>query len=180
MFPAAFNNLALVVSRGSQILGKIYGYGSFSFPGSPGSYQLTFVATPPANQQFGMYGVSMVFSAPTVSLTSSVATATTGSLVTLNWSATNATSCTASGGGWTGSKAASSGSEAVVLTATTTYTLTCTGTGGAAAQSVTVTATPKPSSSGGGGAMNIELLALAGMLLSGRVRRYAMDGSRLR
>jgi len=176
-FPAAFSNLALVISRGSQILGKIYGGGVFSFPGSTGSYQLTFVATPAANQQVGLYGVSIVFSVPVVSLMSSVASAATDTPITLTWSSTNASSCTASGGNWTGSKAAGGGTEVIILSATTTYTLTCTGTGGVKAQSVTVTATPKASSSGGGGgALDASLLALLGVALAaGRIRRRAND-----
>jgi hypothetical protein len=169
-FPAAFSNLALVVSRGSEVLGKIYGYGEFSFAGTPGSYQLTFVATPGAQQQFGLYGVSVVFAVPVVTLTSSVATAVTGSIVQLTWTASNANSCTASGGDWSGAKAASSGSEAVVLAATTTYTLTCTGSGGVAAQSVSVTATPRPSSGGGGGAVDFALLILGAVLAGARFR----------
>jgi hypothetical protein len=171
-FPAAFSNLALVISRGSQILGKIYGGGAFSFPGSTGSYQLTFVATPAANQQVGLYGVSIVFSAPVVSLTSSAASAVTDSAITLTWSSTNASSCTASGGVWTGSKAAGGGTEVIILSATTTYTLSCTGTGGVKAQSVTVTATPKPSSGGGGGgALDMAFLMLGGALAAARMRK---------
>ena len=176
--PAPFDNLALVVSRGSQVLGKIYGGGVFSFAGSSGSYQLTFIATPAAPQQFGFYGVSVVFSLPVVTLTSSVASAAMDALVQLSWTATNATSCTASGGNWSGAKAASSGSEAVVLAATTTYTLTCTGPGGVTAQSVSVTATPKPSSGGGGGAIDCALLVLAGVLAGERFRRRCGAPSR--
>lgn len=170
-FPAAFGNLALVISRGSQILGKIYGGGLFSFPGSTGSYQLTFVATPAANQQVGLYGVSIVFSAPVVNLTSSVASAVTDSPITLTWTSSNAGSCIASGGNWTGSKAAGGGTEVIILSATTTYTLTCTGTGGVKAQSVTVTATPKPSSGGGGGALDLAFLMLSGALAAARIRK---------
>jgi hypothetical protein len=170
-FPAAFGNLALVVSRGSQILGKIYGGGVFSFPGSTGSYQLTFVATPAANQQVGLYGVSIVFSAPVVTLTSSVATAVVDSPITLTWTSSNASSCTASGGNWTGSKAAGGGTEVIILAATTTYTLTCTGTGGVQAQSVTVTATSKPSSGGGGGALDWAFLMLSAALVATRMRK---------
>jgi hypothetical protein len=170
-FPAQFDNLALVVSRGSEILGKIYGGGVFSFPGSPGSYQLTFIATPAAQEQFGLYGISVVFSLPVVTLTSNVSSAVTDSTVSLSWTVSNATNCTASGGNWSGSKTASSGTEAVILAATTTYTLSCTGTGGDKSQSVTVTATPKPTSSGGGGGLiDLELLALAA-LAGARVRR---------
>jgi len=178
-FPTQFANLALVLSQGSQVLGKIYGGGVFSFPVTPGSYQLTFIATPSAQQQFGLYGVSVVYTLPVVTLTSNVATAAADATVTLSWTATNATSCTASGGNWTGTKAASSGTETIILSATTTYTLNCTGPGGAVAQSVTVTATPKASSSGGGGgALDISVLALLGVgLAAGRMRRRTSDAT---
>ncbi len=173
-FPTSFTNLALVVSHGSEILGKIYGGGLFSFPGTPGSYQLTFVATPGAMQQFGLYGVSIVYTPPVVTVTSSVSSAAMNSLVTLSWTAANATSCSASGGNWTGDKAASSGSEAVVLAATTTYTLTCMGTGGTTAQTVTVTATAAASSSHGG-AVDVWLLIGLGALLSFRLLRVSRN-----
>ncbi len=180
-FPDQFQDLALVVSRGSEVLGKIYGGGVFSFPATPGSYQLTFVATPSAQQQFGLYGVSIVSSPPAITLTSDVSTATTGTAINLSWSADNATSCTASGGSWTGTKATSSSTEAVVLTDTTTYTLTCTGGGGTASQSVTVTATPKPAPSGGGGgggALGLGFLAFGSALLAARLAKYERKRSR--
>ncbi|MGO9993464.1 MAG: hypothetical protein ACLPTF_13240 [Steroidobacteraceae bacterium] len=168
-FPTQFDTLALVVSRGTQILGKVYGGGTFTFAGTPGSYQLTFVATPSAKQEFGLYGVKVLASQPpTVMLTSNVATAAVGTAIQLSWTTTNTASCTASGGSWTGSKAATgSGTESVALAATTTYTLTCTSASGAtAAQSVTVTAT---SSHSGGGALDLSLLGLCGILLAARV-----------
>ncbi len=153
-FPAAFDNLALVISRGTVIQGKIFGGGTFSFSGSPGPYQLTFVATPSAAQSYGLYATSIVFSAPTVTLTSNVSSASTGAPIQLSWSSTNATSCTSSGGSWTGPQATSGSNVAVVLSATTTYTITCTGTGGTAMQSVSVTATPAQPGGGGGGSMD--------------------------
>jgi hypothetical protein len=178
-FPTQFANLALVLSQGSQVLGKIYGGGVFSFPVTPGSYQLTFIATPSAQQQFGLYGVSVVYTLPVVTLTSNVATAATDATVTLSWTATNATSCTASGGNWTGDKAANSGTETVILSATTTYTLNCTGLGGAVSKSVTVTATPKASSSGGGGgALDFVFLSLGAALAGSRIRRRAFRARR--
>ncbi len=180
-FPDQFQDLALVVSRGSQVLGKIYGGGVFSLPATPGSYQLTFVATPSADQQFGLYGVSIVASPPIITLTSNVSTAATGTAVQLSWSSSNATSCTASGGSWTGSKATSSGSEAVALTATTTFTLTCTGGGGTKSQSVTVTATAAPASShGGGGALDLGFLVLGSVLAGTRLGRYSRRVARRR
>ncbi len=76
---------------------------------------------------------------PTVSLSASPLSITSGQSSTLTWSSTNATSCTASGG-WTGAKS-TSGTQSVSPTINTTYTLTCTGSGGSASQSVTVTVT---------------------------------------
>jgi hypothetical protein len=175
-FPAAFDNLALVISRGSEVLGKIYGGGTFTFAGSPGAYQLTFVATPAAEQQFGLYSVSVLYSPPAVTLTSSASSAPTGTAITLNWTATNASSCTASGGSFTGAQPASSGSTSVVLTATTTYTLSCTGTGGTASQSVTVTATAAPAKSGGGGMDPAWLVLLSALWVAVFARRATVRG----
>jgi hypothetical protein len=82
---------------------------------------------------------------PTVFISANPSTITAGSSSTLNWSSTNATSCTASGS-WSGTQA-TSGSQSVLPGATSTYTLTCTGTGGSGNQSTTVTVnavTPPP------------------------------------
>src|SRR5262249_52083563 len=66
-----------------------------------------------------------------------------GSAATINWSSTNATSCTATGG-WTGAKGTSGSQSTGALTQTTTFTLTCTGGGGSVTKSVTVTVVPAP------------------------------------
>jgi hypothetical protein len=168
-FPVAFDSLALVVTRGSEVLGKIFGAGTFSFNSSPGTYQLTFVASPSADQLFGLYGLSVAYAPPTVTLTSNESSAAAGSTITLSFSSTNATSCTASGG-WTGSEPTTASTATETLSATTTYTLTCTGSGGTAAQSVTVTATAAPSKSGGG-AVDVTLLLAGLALLGARLRR---------
>ena len=78
---------------------------------------------------------------PSVTLGATPTTVASGGGTTLNWTVTNATSCTASGG-WTGSKTLSGSEARSGLSFTTTYTLTCTGAGGAASQLVTVTVTP--------------------------------------
>jgi hypothetical protein len=75
--------------------------------------------------------------APTVTLTASPTSITSGSSSTLSWSSTNATSCAASGG-WTGAET-TSGTSTVKPTSTTTYALTCMGTGGTANASAIVT-----------------------------------------
>jgi hypothetical protein len=80
---------------------------------------------------------------PTVSFSAAPATIAAGQPVTLTWSSTNASSCSASDG-WSGSRP-TSGSQAVVPSATTTFILTCTGVGGAVSTSAQVTVTtPAP------------------------------------
>jgi hypothetical protein len=163
--PAAFDSLALVVSQGSTVFGKIYGGGTFSFDVTPGVYQLTFVASPASQQQYGMYGTGVVFTPPSVtSFAANETSAAANSTITLNWATANATSCTGSGGGWNGSS--TSGSVSLVLSATTTYTLNCTGAGGSVSKSVQVTATPAASSGGGGALAPGELGALLLILLA--------------
>ncbi len=169
-FPALFQNLALVVSQGSQVLGKIYGGGTFSVSGTPGvQYLLTFVATPNAQgaastQNYGLYSIRMASSPPTVVFTAASSSVTAGQPVTLTWSSQNATSCTAGGNsGWTGSES-TSGTLSLAIAATVTLTLSCTGPGGSAAQSVTVTAAAAAGkSSGGGGGLDWWMLALLGV-----------------
>jgi hypothetical protein len=163
-FPAKFSDLGALITSGGQVLGKIYGGGDFNFAATPGTYVLTFIATP-GTENYGLYSLMVASAAPTVTLTSSASSVSSGDTVTLNWSSQNATSCTASGGtGWTGSES-TSGSLAVSVTMTETLTLTCTGPGGTATQSVTVTATAAPSTGSGGGALDLPwILTLAGLL----------------
>jgi hypothetical protein len=100
--------------------------------------------------QVGYGGGSLISAptpAPTIAMSANPASISSGSASSLNWSATNATSCGASGA-WSGTKATSGTQSTGALTATATYSLTCTGAGGSAAQSATVTvsATQPPSS----------------------------------
>jgi hypothetical protein len=168
-FPASFQNLAVVVSQGSQVLGKIYGGGTFNFSGTPGQFVLTFVATPAAPADYGLYTIYIASSVPTVTFSAGATSVTAGQPVQLTWTTGNATSCTASGGtGWAGAEPIS-GSAGVVVSATETLTLTCSGPGGSAAQSITVTATTAPAKSGGGGGLDWETLAMLGaIVLAGR------------
>ncbi len=86
------------------------------------------------------------FPTPTLSLNANPTTINAGSSSVLTWTTTNATACTA-GNGWSGSKAATGGSQSTGnLTSTTTYTLVCSGPGGTTpTRSVTVTTTTPPS-----------------------------------
>jgi len=92
--------------------------------------------------------------APVVSLTANPTSTTVGNSSTLTWSATNSpTSCTASGGSWSGNQAASGSTSTGALNSvqTYTYTLTCSNAGGSgsATATVTVSAAPSPPPSGG-------------------------------
>jgi hypothetical protein len=174
-FPANFQSLAVVVSQGGQVLGKIFGGGTFSFTGTPGSYLLTFVDSPSPTAAtaivtagYGLYSIHVASSAPTITFTSSVATVAANGSVTLTWTTENATACTASGStAWSGTEA-TSGSATVAIPATVALTLTCTGTGGSASKSVNITATPAASTGhSGGGALDPALLAGLAVLLWG-------------
>jgi hypothetical protein len=176
-FPQKFANLALVVSNAGAVLGKIYGGGTFTIDAAATAYQLSFVATPGSSNagvqaQYGLYGLQIVNSAPTLSLSASPTSVTTGGTAMLSWTSANATACTASGGSFTGSEA-TSGTASVTVSATTTYGLTCTGPGGSATQSVSVTATP-PASHGGGGRFDLSLLIFLSLLCYARAR-YDFD-----
>jgi len=167
-FPATFQSLAVLVSQQSQIVGKIYGGGHFALPATPGQYVVTVIATP-GTQNYGLYSLNISSAVPTVTLTASATSVTTGQPVQLSWTSTGATACTASGAtGWTGAEPTSSTGVAVEINADVTLSLTCTGPGGSATQTVSVNATA--SSSHGGGALDwatlawLTLLALASRL----------------
>jgi hypothetical protein len=172
-FPIVFQNLAVVVSHGGQIDGKVYGGGTFTFNVTPGPYVLTFVATPNALQNYGLYAVRVASSAPLVTFTASSASVTAGQPVQLTWSTQSATACTGSGTtGWSGSEP-TGGTLAVSIASTATLTLTCTGPGGSAAKSVSVTATAAPAKSGGGGgSLDLGLLGVLGGWVLARRRLF--------
>ena len=79
---------------------------------------------------------------PTVSISTDTGQLVAGGNVTVSWSSTNASSCTASGG-WSGSKS-TSGSEEISLDSpgSTTFSLSCTGAGGSRSASATVEVLP--------------------------------------
>ena len=83
---------------------------------------------------------------PSITFTANPASITAGNSSTLQWTATNATSCSAtSPAGWT-SSTSTSGSQSVSPGSTTTYQLSCTGPGGSKPASATVTVTTSSSS----------------------------------
>ncbi len=113
------------------------------------TYTLTCKGTGESMTQSVVVGVSSAppQAAPTLSLSASPTSITSGQTSTLTWTAGAATSCTASGA-WSGTQAMQ-GSLAVTPTANAMYTLTCTGASGAITKSasVSVTALPPPPTS---------------------------------
>ena len=75
--------------------------------------------------------------APTVTLSASDLEISEGGSVSLSWSATDADSCTASGG-WSGTLATSGSQNIGPLTAGTTFSLSCTGSGGSVLEMLSV------------------------------------------
>jgi hypothetical protein len=172
MFPAQFQNLVLVASRGGTVLGTTFAGGAFPInPTVSGSYLLTFAATPAAAQQYGLYAVQIANAPPTVTLSASPTSVASGAMTTLSWTTMAASTCTASGGTFTGNEATGSGSAMVTVAATTTYTLSCTGPGGSGSASVNVTATTAPATThGGGGALDAWVLGVLALVVSARRR----------
>lgn len=88
--------------------------------------------------------------APTVTISASPTTVTSGQSTFITWSSTNATYCTAiatpANANWSGTKSTAGGQTSSPLSQTTTFYVNCTGAGGTSGdKSVTVTVTVPPS-----------------------------------
>ena len=158
-FPAPFTELSLAVTRGAQRVGYTYGAGRFTFDATPGRYYINLLAKVNGAVNFGAYGLKVDETSPlpTVTLSASPRSVAAGDQTTLTWTATSATSCTASGA-WTGSKATSGTQSVGPVNVESTYALACTGPGGTQSASVTVTIAKSGSGGGGGGALDALLL----------------------
>jgi hypothetical protein len=169
-FPAPFASLEIAVTRGSDRAGEIVGAGSFAFMATPGTYFVNMLATPDATLGYGTVGVNVQVTppAPVVTLAASASNVEVGKNVTLTWSSTGATACTASGA-WSGAQSLTGSTSVGPLNADSTFTLTCTGSGGSKAASVTVKVTPQKRSGGGA----FDWLTLAGLLSLCAWRRRA-------
>ena len=88
--------------------------------------------------QWALWPATATASLPAVQISANPTAVTSGQTSTLTWSATNATSCTASGG-WAGNKAVSGSQTVGPLATSTDFTLTCTGAGGSAGSTARVT-----------------------------------------
>jgi len=123
-------------TAGTQTLTNLQATATYTLtctgPGGSASQSTTITVLPPAPTP-----------PPVVTLSASPTTVAYNGSSTLSWSATNASSCTASGA-WSGAKSTSGSQGSGALTATSSFTLTCTGPGGTAAQTVQVSVTPPP------------------------------------
>jgi hypothetical protein len=155
---------SVATSSTGTVIGPVVTAGSYTYtldcdgPGGasgPVSRTLTVTTPPPAS--------------PTIAITANganPAVGSTGQTITLAWSTTNATSCTASGGtgsdGWTGSEPTSSmgtATGAIDTAGSYTYTLTCSGPGGSGSASVNVQVTGSTVVDCGVGVPSKQLLA---------------------
>ncbi len=178
-WPASFSQangqLTGVLTQGGNLVGEIFGGGTLTSISvtTPGNYYLSIIATPSGTDQAGTYAlnVSAEPPAPVVDFASDAGSVGSGGTVHLIWTTTGATSCTGSGGGWTGTW---TGAQATADTVTSpavasnaTFTLTCQGAGGTTAKSLNVTVAA--ASGGGGGAITLDsLLALLAALAASR------------
>jgi hypothetical protein len=95
-------------------------------------------------------------SAPVVTLSASPTSVAAGGTTALTWSATNASSCAASGA-WSGTRpTAGSENSAPLFNSPSSFTLTCTGAGGQAIRTVNVTVAAAPPPSTGSYSSNFD------------------------
>jgi hypothetical protein len=175
-WPASFSQtggqLTGILTSGGTSLGEIYGGGTLNSisVNTAGNYFLNIIATPTGPDLAGTYAlnVSAAPAAPTVSLSADATSVASGGTVHLIWTTTGATTCTASGGGWsgtfTGSQATSDSVMSPAIAAMTTFTLTCTGPGGTTAGNVAISVTAAAAKGGGGALDAVTLLMMILML----------------
>lgn len=169
-FPNELQSTALAVTQDSTVIAQVLGDGVIPRQQlTAGSYTLYFLGQPALGAGFGLYGLRVADAAPapTVTLTATPTSVASGQTTSLQWNASNATACTASGG-WSGAKATNGTQQSDALTAAATFTITCTGAGGSATASASVTVT-QPGSNGGGGGGGGALGALFCVLLAAGV-----------
>ncbi len=175
-FPASMSNFAVIVTQGQSVAGDIFGGGSLPLDvTASGNYVVNVLAQVGSGANYGLYGVNFSQAvAPTVTLTASPTTVSSGGQTELTWSSTGATSCSASGG-WNGTEATSGSQQSAALTATTTFALSCTGVGGTANASAQVTVSSS-SGGGGGGALNVPAALVLLMFTAWSLRRRMIGG----
>jgi hypothetical protein len=139
--------------------------------------------------------VTVVYPEPTVTLTATPGTVTTGTAAKLSWTTQDASDCAASGA-WTGKKALAGDEMSAPISAQSAFSLSCNGPGGTADATVMVKVqtaagpsdtTPATSTGGGGGgaldwwdvSALLALLALRRLPDRVRYRAYSATSTRL-
>lgn len=172
-FPERLRTSWLAVTKGTAMVGQVIGSSSVqNLQLEAGTHILNFLAQPAANASYGSFGMKVSDSQtpPVVTLTASPASIMSGQSTSLQWSATNATSCTASNG-WTGTKPLSGTQQTAALMANASFEIECVGPGGRDDASVTVTVNAASPGGGGGGHFDpLLLVSLLGLLAAARTR----------
>jgi hypothetical protein len=176
-FPARFAELAVVITRGNERVGSIFGEGTFDVLRAPaGNYFFNVIARVDATEESGILAVSATTKPPdpVITFTANPVRPTSGGTTSLTWSTQDATACTASGA-WSGSRPTSGTETSPAITISSSFTLTCTGDGGSTASTVTVNPTTvpvtPPPSSGGGGSLGLATLLALLLCFGWRARR---------
>jgi hypothetical protein len=178
-FPQSLSEFAVIVTQGQSVAGQVIGGGQLSLDvNASGNYVVNVLAQVGSGANYGLYGLNFAQAVPpTVTLTASPTSVSSGGQTKLTWSSTGATSCTASGG-WSGTQPTSGSQQSAALTSATTFALSCTGVGGTANASVQVSV--NSSGGGGGGAIDAETLLALLMLTAWTLRRRATASCALR
>ena len=122
---------------GSQDTGPLYSTQTFilTCAGPGGSAVQQTLVSVVSNNPATVVAASAL--APTLKFTAPLTWVMYGQGTTLNWSSSNAVSCTASGG-WSGDKPLNGAKDTGPLHSTNTFVLTCTGPGGSVNRSVSI------------------------------------------
>lgn len=172
-FPARLRTSWLAITRGTTMVGQVIGSSSIqNLQLEAGVHVLNFLGQTAANSSYGTFGMKVAdaITPPTVTLTASPTSVTSGQSTTLEWTATGATSCTASGG-WSGTKSLTGTQQIPGLTSNTTFEIECVGPGGRAEASATVSVNAASRSGGGGGHMDpLLLVGLVSLLAAASAR----------
>jgi hypothetical protein len=164
--PVSFSEVALAMTQGPTLKGQVFGGGKLTFDvPAAGVYSLNVLARLGAGASYGAYGyeLSTTPPAPSITFSATPSSVVSGKTSSLQWSTTDTTICTASGG-WTGSKTASGTETTSAITADSTYALSCTGPGGSVSKSVTVSLATSDGSKSGGGRLDVLVVSLLGLL----------------
>src|SRR6202012_4676226 len=108
-YPAKFSNLVVIATSGYSEAGEVLGNGVVAMDLNAGTYVVNVLAQVDSSTNYGLYGLS-VSPAPTAMLMASQSSVTSGNPVTLTWSSSDTTACSAAAtpaDGWTGTLATS-------------------------------------------------------------------------